>query len=123
FWPSKNQWKSRRRTTKFPGMLCSEEPWWVSAPFPWRFPWARVISNGCLSYSLLEPIPFPCLADLLARMLGPLTPPARLTPLSEVRDDVCTHRLLWAIGLNSWLAFQCDDIVVDQCPCTLPLQR
>ena len=55
-------------------------------------------------------------------MLGPLAPPARLAPLGEVGDDVCTQCVLWASGLGSWLAFQCDDIIVDECACTLPLQ-
>jgi hypothetical protein len=55
-------------------------------------------------------------------MLSPLTPPSRLAPLGEVGDEVCTHRLLREIGLDPRLAFQCDDIVVDEGACTLPME-
>jgi hypothetical protein len=55
-------------------------------------------------------------------MLGPLTPPSRLTPLGEMGDKVFTHRVLRQIGLDARLAFQLDDIVVDEGACTLPLE-
>ena len=55
-------------------------------------------------------------------MLSTLTPPARLAPLDEMGDEICAYRLLRGIDLDPRLAFQCDDIVVDEGACTLPLQ-
>src|SRR5215813_8917662 len=45
-----------------------------------------------------------------------------LTPLDEMGDEICAYRLLRGIDLDPRLAFQFDDIVVDEGACTLPLQ-
>jgi len=55
-------------------------------------------------------------------MLRPLTPPSRLAPLGQAGDDVCTEISLWDLGLDPRLAIQFDDIVVDECACTLPVE-
>jgi hypothetical protein len=55
-------------------------------------------------------------------MFGPLTPPSRLAPRGEVGNEVCAHRVLWGIGLDPRLAFQGNDIVVDEGARTLPFE-
>jgi hypothetical protein len=42
--------------------------------------------------------------------------------LEEAGDDICARRLLRGIGLDSRPEFQCDDTVLDEGACTLPLE-
>src|SRR5919198_518925 len=94
------------------------DPWWCCG----RALRTHATSDGCLSSAFLEPVQFPGLADRLALMLSPLTPPTRLAPLGEAGDDVCTHRLLGDIGGDPRLTIQYDNIIVHKCAGTLPLQ-
>jgi hypothetical protein len=72
----------------------------ASLSLPHGLPGAGATSECGLSSAFLEPVPLPCLADLVAFMFGPLTPPTRLAPWGEVRDKVFPQRLLRTLGVD-----------------------
>jgi hypothetical protein len=99
-----------------------EEELAVHPPFPSRFPCPHATSELWLSSTFLEQVQFPGFADLLPLMMDPFTPPAWLPPLGEAGDEGGTHLVLRALSVDTRLAIQGNDILMDEGACTLPVQ-